>query len=160
MGIWRKMKSFVILGGEKRKLLMEAALYLAWARFLKIIPFQKLATSLGIPMEETTKVVNLKEREVASSISDVLYLMSRYTFWESECLVKAIAGMKMLKRRGIASTIYFGIAKDESGKMTAHAWLRSGSYYVTGTEGMERFTVVGKFANRICENNIRGKNYE
>ena len=40
--------------------------------------------------------------------------MSRYTFWESQCLVKAIAGMKMLERRHIESTLYLGTAKDET----------------------------------------------
>ena len=42
--------------------------------------------------------------------------MSRYTFWESQCLVKAIAAMKMLERRQIESTLYLGTAKDENGK--------------------------------------------
>ena len=57
--------------------------------------------------------------------------------------------MRMLEKRGIESTLYLGTARDESGKMIAHAWLRSGPYYITGSEGMERFTVVGKFAKRI-----------
>ena len=59
---------------------------------------------------------------------------------------KAIAAMKMLERRKIESTLYLGTAKDENGKMIAHAWLRSGPFYITGFEEMERFTVVGKFA--------------
>ena len=54
--------------------------------------------------------------------------MSKYTFWESQCLVKAIAGMKMLERRQIESTLYLGTAKDELGKLIAHAWLRSGPF--------------------------------
>ncbi|MNR36049.1 hypothetical protein D3C85_1539370 [compost metagenome] len=72
--------------------------------------------------------------------------MSKYTIWDSKCLVRAIAAMKMLHRRQIDSTLYLGTTRDESKKMIAHAWLRSGRYYVTGKEEMERFTVVGKFA--------------
>ena len=67
---------------------------------------------------------------------------------ESECLVKAIAGMKMLEKRNIESTMYLGVAKDEKG-LSAHAWLRSGWLYVSGSEGMEKFTVVEKFAKFI-----------
>ena len=63
-----------------------------------------------------------------------------------------MAAMKMLEKRGIESTLYLGMAKDETGALIAHAWLRSGPFYITGSEGMERFTVVGKFAKRI--NNI------
>ena len=83
--------------------------------------------------------------------------MSRYTFWESQCLVKAIAAMKMLERRQIESTLYLGTAKDEKGKLIAHAWLRSGPFYITGAEVMEKFTVVSKFAKRIGKNNVEGE---
>ena len=75
-------------------------------------------------------------------VSQAINIMSNYTFWESQCLVKAIAAMKMLERRQIESTLYLGTAKDENGKMIAHAWLRSGPFYITGAEGMEKFTVV------------------
>ena len=57
--------------------------------------------------------------------------------------------MKMLERRNIESTLYLGTAKDLNGKLIAHAWLRSGPLYITGKEGMEKFTEVGKFANSI-----------
>ena len=30
-----------------------------------------------------------------------------------------------------------------NGELIAHAWLRSGPFYITGAEVMERFTVVG-----------------
>ena len=110
----------------KKILLFEAYVYLAWARILKKIPFSKLAPSLGTHMTETSMVDNPSDRESLRFVSDAIHIMSRYTFWESMCLVKAIAGMKMLKRRKIESTLYLGTAKDENGKMIAHAWLRSG----------------------------------
>ena len=80
--------------------------------------------------------------------------MSRHTLWESQCLVKAIAGMKMLEKRNIESTLYLGMAKDEKGKLIAHAWLRSGAIYVSGAEVMERFTVVAKFAKEPSGNKL------
>ncbi|WP_217582105.1 lasso peptide biosynthesis B2 protein, partial [Lysinibacillus sp. GbtcB16] len=86
---------------------------------------------------------------ILRSISEAIRIMSQHTFWESKCLVSAIAGMEMLKRRQIESTLYLGTAKDKNGKMVAHAWLRSGPFYITGAEEMERFTVDSKFARRI-----------
>lgn len=82
-------------------------------------------------------------------VSRAVHTMSRVTWWESQCLVKAYAAMKMLNRRGISSTLYLGSGRDEQGNMAAHAWLRSGSYLVTGKEGHERYTVVGMFANGL-----------
>jgi hypothetical protein len=149
MDITHKLKTLGSLENGKKILLFEAYVYLAWARILKKIPFSKLAPSLGTHMTETTMVDNPSDREGLRFVSDAIHIMSRYTFWESMCLVKAIAGMKMLKRRKIESTLYLGTAKDEKGKMIAHAWLRSGSYYISGAEEKDKFTVVAKFANQI-----------
>lgn len=129
-------------------LLIESYFYLAIGRYLKSIPFSEVAPSLGEHMKETSFEQILNNKKVLSSVSQAIHIMSRYTFWESQCLVKAIAAMKMLEKRNIESTLYLGTAKDESGELVAHAWLRSGPYYITGFEGMEKFTVVGKFAKK------------
>lgn len=134
---------------ESRKLLVESYIYMAWARYLKSIPFSKVAPSLGLSMKETSIDPHRTNRKVLALVSQSIHTMSKYTFWESQCLVKAIAAMKMLEKRKIESTLYLGTGKDENGKLIAHAWLRSGPYYVTGAEGMERFTVVGKFAKTL-----------
>ncbi|WP_051475379.1 MULTISPECIES: lasso peptide biosynthesis B2 protein [Metabacillus] len=133
---------------KMKLLLVEAYFYLAIGRYLKSISFAKIAPSLGEHMKETSFEQTLSNKRVLSSISQAIHMMSRYTFWESQCLVKAIAAMKMLEKRNIESTLYLGTARDESGEMIAHAWLRSGPYYITGFEGMEKFTVVGKFAKK------------
>lgn len=87
-------------------------------------------------------------KEHLRSVSSAIHIMSKYTFWESQCLVKAIAGMKMLERRGVVTTLYLGTSKDKNGKMIAHAWLRSGTYYICGYEEMKKFTVVSMFSNK------------
>ena len=98
---------------------------------------------------EETHMKQMMHRKTLRMISQAIHIVSKYTFWESQCLVKAIAAMRMLEKRGIESTLYLGTAKDESGELIAHAWLRSGPYYVTGAEGMEKFTVVSKFAKKF-----------
>lgn len=144
----KKLRTFLSLNWKMKKLLFECYLYLGWARILKIISFSKVAPTLGIQMEETTFALNSTNKEMLSNISQTIHIVSRYTFWESQCLVKAIAAMKMLERRRIESTLYLGTTKDEKGKLVAHAWLRSGPFYLTGFEGMNKFTVVSKFAKK------------
>jgi hypothetical protein len=152
MGIVNKVKVFISLDTRTMLLLIEAYLYLGWARILIYLPFSKVAPSLGAPMQETSNTQVHTNNTVLKNISNAIGIMSNHTFWESKCLVKAIAGMKMLARREIESTLYLGTGKDDSAKMIAHAWLRSGPLYVTGKEGMEKFTVVGKFAKRMNGN--------
>ncbi|EEL21783.1 hypothetical protein bcere0017_34320 [Bacillus cereus Rock1-3] len=142
---------------ETKLLFLEAFIFLGWARVLKSITFSKVAPSLGDYMNETSVAQIQQHEDTLKEVSEAISIMSRYTFWESQCLVKAIAGMKMLEKRDIESTLYLGTAKDNSGALIAHAWLRSGSFYVTGSEGMEKFTVVGSFAKRLSENTIKGE---
>lgn len=159
MSVLSKLNTFISLSSIEKLLLIEAFLFLGWARILKIIPFSKVANSLGEHMNETPHNEILSKKEIIKNISHAIHIMSGYTFWESQCLVKAIAGMKMLNRRGIDSTLYLGTARDETGKMIAHAWLRSGPFYISGVEGMEKFTVVSTFAMR-SDNQLEGKSYE
>ncbi|EEL48444.1 MULTISPECIES: lasso peptide biosynthesis B2 protein [Bacillus cereus group] len=147
----KKVKKFLALNPKTKILFIDAFFLLGWARILKMISFSKVAPSLGEKEVETTFTLNEWNKETLKEVSRAIQIMSQHTFWESQCLVKAIAAMKLLEKRGIESTLYLGMAKDEDGTLIAHAWLRSGSYYVTGLEGMERFTIVGKFAK--CINN-------
>lgn len=146
----RKITAFFSLSSGQRLMMVEAYLFLAWARFVKLLPFSKTAPRLGTAMLETSHESKLQHEAIARMVSRSVRTMSKYTFWESQCLVKAIAAMKMLERRGIESTLYLGTAKDHNGKMVAHAWLRSGPGYVTGYEEMRRFTVVAIFGKTVA----------
>lgn len=154
----KKIKNFFNLFFKNKRtalLLIEAYLFLGWARFLIFLPFSKLAPSLGEHMQETSYGLNRADAAAVKNVRDAIQIMSRYTFWESKCLVRAIAAMKMLQRRGIDSTLYLGTARNNA-ELSAHAWLRSGPLYITGADSMREFTVVGKFAKRIS--NSEGEN--
>ncbi|HHK5535682.1 stage V sporulation protein S [Bacillus cereus] len=157
MNIMKRLRIFLSLNTKTKFLLFEAFIFLGWARVLKSITFSKVAPSLGDYMNETSFTHIQPHWDTLKKVSEAISVMSRYTFWESQCLVKAMAGMKMLEKRHIESTLYLGTAKDNNGELIAHAWLRSGSFYVTGSEGMEKFTVVGSFAKRLSEDTIKGE---
>ncbi len=125
--------------------MLEAFIFLAWARVMKLLPFSRLAPSLGRPMTETPFVHDLTAERTIRQISEAVRVMSRHTFWESQCLVQALAAKKMLERRHMDSTLYLGTAKDERGNLIAHAWLRSGPIYLTGAGERRLFTKVAAF---------------
>lgn len=157
MNIMKRLRVFLSLNMETKLLFLEAFIFLGWARVLKSITFSKVAPSLGDYMNETSVAQIQLHGDTLKKVSEAISIMSRYTFWESQCLVKAIAGMKMLEKRHIESTLYLGTAKSNHGDLIAHAWLRSGTFYVTGSEGMEKFTVVGSFAKRLSEDIFKGE---
>jgi hypothetical protein len=161
MKIIKKIMIFSSFNLHTKMLLIEALIFLGWASILKKKPFSKVASSLGDQTLETSFTPNQSTTKTLKNISNAINIMSHHTFWESKCLVRAIAGMKMLNRRKIDSTLYLGTSKDENGRLIAHAWLRCGSFYLTGAEGMEKFIVVGKFGKRhfTIKGEENGKQY-
>jgi hypothetical protein len=155
--LWSKWRKFFGKPPGARLLLIEAYLFLGWARVLKLLPFSRVAPRLGRQMAETSYQRVAEDDRTIGRVSRAVRTMSRHTWWESQCLVMALAAMKMLRRRGIDSTLYLGTAKDESGRLIAHAWLRSGPYYLTGSEEMGIFTVVGIFGCFAAERRGAGR---
>lgn len=149
MKITRKISNFLSLDRNTMLLFLEAFYFLGFARIIKSIPFNKVAPTLGERMGETSYFQVNDHVKIIKDISYSIAVMSKHTWWESKCLVMAIAGMKMLERRQIESTLYMGIAREKDGNMIAHAWLRSGKMYVSGAKGADRYTVVAKFAKRM-----------
>lgn len=141
----RKARRFMSYPGRLQLMFVEAYFSLAWGRLFKLLPFAKVAPTLGEHMRETSYACTPEQELLQRQVSKAVHAMSRITWWESRCLVQAVAAMKMLERRGVPSTLYLGSGRDDSGRMIAHAWLRSGSYYVTGNERLERFAVVAVF---------------
>jgi hypothetical protein len=86
-----------------------------------------------------------ERRKLAGEVAQAVHRASRHVPWAAKCLVQAMAGKKMLERRGIASTLYLGLAKSPDQGLQAHAWLRCGSQIILGGGGLERFAVVAAF---------------
>lgn len=146
--MWSRVKKFIAMPGYRKALLFEAYIYLAWARLLKLMPFAKIAPTLGVKMTETSYSRDLAQEKKVRHVAAAIEHACKYTWWESECLVRAIAALKMLEKRGVDSTLYMGTARNEAGGMKAHAWLRSGAIIVTGAKTMEQYTVVAMFGNQ------------
>ena len=68
------------------------------------------------------------------------------TPWDSNCMARSIAGKRMLRKRGLTSTLYLGVSKSDSKTLIAHSWLRCGDRYITGVPENKIYTVVATFA--------------
>lgn len=128
-------------------MLVEACWWLGIARgAIAIVPFRRLAAKLGCAMAESSAAdVDVHQVSILR-ISWAVRVLSRRMPWARQCLVQALAARWMLQRRHIPSTMYFGVAKDDTGRFLAHAWLCSGSQVLTGAQACPQFTVVATFA--------------
>ena len=128
-------------------LLIETFFWLGVARLAMVtLPFRWIEPYLGTRTIESSLDELPENPERLKRIAWAVNRMSKYTPWQSKCLVQAIAAKRMLQSRQIVSTLYLGVARNNSKSLEAHAWLRSGSMYLTGGQGEKHFTVVAMFA--------------
>ena len=143
----RRLGRFLRLSSSDRRLFVEAAIWLGVARLaLLMVPFRWITPFLGRHMAESPQTTESEHKEIVERISRVVQTASRHMPWECKCLTQAIACKSMLKRRGLRTTLYLGVAKGSEENLKAHAWLRTGDLIVTGARDMDRFIVVSTFA--------------
>lgn len=124
-------------------LFLESTVALALARLVVLmVPFRVYSRAMGKNGESSPETTHA---EVLSRVRWALDSVSRHAPWRSKCLEQALAAKMMLRRRGIANTLYVAVARDAA--LEAHAWLRSGNICVTGEAEFDRYTVVGRFAD-------------
>lgn len=131
----------------------EATAWLALARLaIVLLPFSALARRLGKHMSESTVDDDDARRPSLRRIRWAIGAVSRRAPWRCLCLEQAVAAKMMLRVRGLASTLYLGVAREPgNAAVQAHAWVRCGSYYVTGGETRDRYAVVSTFAEKAPE---------
>jgi hypothetical protein len=131
----------------RRALALEAALALAGFRLaLALVPFRRIAGRLGTLGAESPATVDPGQDALALEVQWAVAAAGRRLPWPSRCLVRALAGWWMLRRRGIPTTLHFGVAEAGEGPIQAHAWLRCGTRMVCGGEERERFRTIARFA--------------
>lgn len=131
--MWNDLKRAARIPGSRRRLLWEALIALLIARgAMAFLPFRRIAAWLGTPGTESSATATAEEICKAQEVSWAVSVVARRVPWDGRCLAQALAAKRMLRRRGLEGTVYFGASKSESAGFDAHAWLRLGSFIVTG----------------------------
>ncbi len=147
--MWSKVWHYARTSRGRRDLLWEALVALAMARLaMALLPFRRIAAWLGTPGAESPAMATADEIRTAKEIGWAVEVLGRRVPWDGRCLARALAATGMLRRRGLEGTVSFGSRQSESAGFDAHAWLRLGSFIVTGTHDHEQFRVFTTFARR------------
>jgi hypothetical protein len=127
-------------------LFFEACFFLNLSKLMILFfSFKKIAARIGIPQYETN--FECQNNEAVDEIQIAVVRAVKYVFFSSKCYDQALASTFMLKRRDIASTIYFGLDKMDD-QLSAHAWVRCGRVIVSGKVGFEKYTPVAWFGTQ------------
>lgn len=111
--------------------------------FIRFIPVKYMQKHYGISGEESPDEESMDHYAIVRKIAYHVNRIAEHTPWESRCLVRALTAQRLMTRNAITSTLYLGV-KTEEDKMIAHAWIRTGGYYVTGGNG-DGYAMVAKF---------------
>ena len=99
------------------------ALSVAWL-LIFVVPFRHTATLIGGTRQSGIQTAGETSPQLkrATGVARRIERIGPRMPFRTTCLVRAVAGWLLLSRRGLASTIRFGVAM-EDGKLAAHAWL-------------------------------------
>ena len=140
------IKKILSLSSIEKRIFVEAACETLCVRVITTIRnTRKYVSWLGKSQVETRYMSDDQHREQILQIKAAIS-RCRHLVWARKCLVVSIAAKRMLDRRQISATLYMGVAKNDKGKLIAHAWLRSGDIWVSGGINRNKFTIVGIFS--------------
>lgn len=138
---WRKFRA---LPPGERALALEAAAWLSLASpLLLLLPFRYVARWLG-DLDRETEADG--DPALSRAVGRAVGRTARHLPWHPLCLPQALAARAMLWRRGIPSTLYFGVRLQGADRtMNAHAWVTTGTTDVVGVPAAGEFTVLARF---------------
>lgn len=106
---------------------------------LKSLPFERV-----MRCKAPTTAGTLTQTEIDRLVWAVTAARRR-SWLRAVCIESALALRSMLRRRGVGSTLHYGIRNDEAEGLKAHVWLSLGGKIVIGGETSEQFTEVVTF---------------
>lgn len=154
MSYFTKLRRWARQPPQRRLLLAEAAVWLALARVVLILfPFRTIAARLGtvsVPNDasrrEPANNPSPETVRVAQAVGWAVGRAARHLPFEAVCLPQALAAKMMLRRRGIESSLHFGVRRSggAAAALEAHAWLDAAAVKVTG------YPVATEFVEIVC----------
>lgn len=117
-----------------------AALGLA-AAAIALLRFKRIA---AIASRTPARPIAPTEARIAA-IRRAIRAGARRVPWRALCFEQALAAQWMLRRRGIATTLHYGIAQDRQTGLSAHVWITAGPIEILGCENRHDFAEIARF---------------
>jgi hypothetical protein len=128
------------LGLADYALLAETLATLALASLaIKIVPFRKLIAAVSRPPRRRRGKTDVRRLRWAVDA------WRRRVPWKAVCFQSGLCLQAMLRRRGVASVMHYGIANEPGEALKAHVWLSVDGHIVIGGAEAARFACVATF---------------
>jgi hypothetical protein len=126
-------------------LAIEAGCMLTFFRIaLSFLPVQKLTAWMSRPDPVELPISHTKTTQTLRRIEWSIEAVVRHAPLTFVCFPQCLAAYFMLRRRHIASKLFYGVTRDEN-QLKAHTWVKVGDRTVVGGDLESRFTVLTTF---------------
>ncbi len=126
-------------------LAFEAGCMLTFFRIaLCFVPVQKLTHWMGRPQAAAPPRSPGHAETILRRIEWSIDAVVRHAPLQFVCFPQSLAAYFMLRRRHIASRLFYGVARLDD-RLTAHTWVKAGDRTVVGGEVEAQFTVLNVF---------------
>ena len=126
-----------------RGLLAEATIAVVAASIaIRLVPFRRLASWMGASAAAVGG--DAKADEVARVRWAVDAVANRAP-WRTVCFQRGLAAHAVLRRRGVPSTLHYGVRQTADAGLKAHVWVTAGVHPVMGVEDAAGFQRLASF---------------
>jgi hypothetical protein len=139
---YRRLKE---LPWRDRALLGETTATLAVASFaIRALPFRKVVRMAvrQVPVREASPALHKAEIDRAGWAVEAC---ARVLPWRIVCFQKGLAMQWMLQRRGVRTTLHYGVAQNPSLGLVAHVWVTHRGEVIIGGEEAPNFACLATF---------------
>ena len=141
-------RKFLRQPAGRRKLLLEAYLYLICARLmLLLLSFRQMTRFFNRSSSENGSREGSERARLRQDVRWAIARAAEYLPGETACFPRGIAAQAMLRRRGCNATLYYGAATLPQIGLTAHVWVQDGTEGVVGHQVAQNYTVIAHFPN-------------
>lgn len=134
MGMSKSFRRWRELDWRARAVLGEAGLFLAVASLaIHLFPFRRVVAVAARRPSRPAPAPAAAARATEQARWAV-EAMGRRLPWRIVCFQKGLALHMMLRRRGIASLLHYGVGQDTARGLTAHVWISTEGRIVIGGE--------------------------
>ena len=150
MWVKQRLARFRGLRPPARRQLLEAIFDLFVARLaLRVIPFRRLTPYFERPAQRPQATIADDERKRLRE--EMPWLINEAAWFlpgETTCFARAIAAQSILRRLGMATTLYYGAATLPDGGLTAHVWLQDGAAGIIGHDTAQRYHILARYPDK------------
>jgi hypothetical protein len=126
-------------------LALEAACMLTFFRLaLNFLPVQRLTAWMGTDALALSSVSQAKALETIRRVEWSIGAVVRHGPLTFVCFPQCLAAYFMLRRRHIASKLFYGVTRDAD-QLKAHTWVKVGNRTVVGGDVEPQFTILNTF---------------